>query len=179
MKQCPTASQHCWIDWNSAALCLKQLFHIGVWPFPRFERPLLATILCVWEIWSGSNNCVYMYHVFHSFAQQQKNNNNNKTKKKRITTPILKPAYEEWMHVQIFYQKCMLAFITSVHQIIMIIIHVHRTLTFIYWWNSSMRILNNWFDICPAPIYVWSTLCSECLRGIKNGFHCSVCCCWF
>ena len=39
----------------------EQLFHAGVWMFARFVRPLLATILCVWEIWSGSNNRVYMY----------------------------------------------------------------------------------------------------------------------
>ena len=45
--------------------CFKQLFHIGVWTFAWFVRPLLATILCVWEIWPGSNNHVYMYHVFH------------------------------------------------------------------------------------------------------------------
>ena len=34
-------SQHCWIDWNSAVLCFKRLFHIGVWTFARFVRPLL------------------------------------------------------------------------------------------------------------------------------------------
>ena len=31
-------SQNCWIDWNSAALCFKRLFHIGVWTFARFVR---------------------------------------------------------------------------------------------------------------------------------------------
>ena len=31
--------------------------------FARFVRPLLATILCVCEIWSGINNRVYMYIV--------------------------------------------------------------------------------------------------------------------
>ena len=36
-------------------------FHIGVWTFAWFVRPLLVTILYVWEIWSGSNNRVYMY----------------------------------------------------------------------------------------------------------------------
>ena len=43
-------SQNCWIIWNSAVLCFKWLFHIGVW---TFVHPLLATILCVWEnlIW--------------------------------------------------------------------------------------------------------------------------------
>ena len=46
-------SQNCWIDWNSAVLCFKRLFHIGVWTFARFVRPLLATILCVWEYFTG------------------------------------------------------------------------------------------------------------------------------
>ena len=48
------------IDWNSACS------HRGIWTFAWFVRPLLiATILCVWEIWSGSNNRGYMHHVFH------------------------------------------------------------------------------------------------------------------
>ena len=33
-------------------LCVKWLFHRGVWTFARFVRPLLANILCIWEIWS-------------------------------------------------------------------------------------------------------------------------------
>ena len=37
--------------------------------FAQFVRPLLATILCVWEILSGSNNRVYMYHIFHWLAK--------------------------------------------------------------------------------------------------------------
>ena len=37
-------SQNCWIDWNSAVYYCKRLFHIS-----RFVRPLLGTILCVWE----------------------------------------------------------------------------------------------------------------------------------
>ena len=65
-------SQNCWIDWNSAVLCFKWLFHIGVWTFARYVRLLLAAILCVWEIWSGSNNPVYMYHVFHCLAKKNK-----------------------------------------------------------------------------------------------------------
>ena len=54
-------SQNCWIDSNSAMLCFKRLFHVGVWMFAWFVRPLLATILCVWEIWSGSNKRVNIY----------------------------------------------------------------------------------------------------------------------
>ena len=57
-------SKNCWIDWNSAMLFFKQLFHIGVWTFAWFVRPLVATY-CVWEIWSGSDNHLYvnMYHL--------------------------------------------------------------------------------------------------------------------
>ena len=35
--------QNCWIDWNSAVLCFKQLFCLIN---ARFVRPLLATVLC-------------------------------------------------------------------------------------------------------------------------------------
>ena len=62
-------SQNCWINWNSAVVCFKRLFHVGVWMFAWFVRPLLATILCVWEIWSGSNN--RMYHAFHWLAKKE------------------------------------------------------------------------------------------------------------
>ena len=55
-------SQNLWIVWNSAALYLKRLFHTGVWTFGRFVRPLLATIVCVWEIWSGSNRVPRITH---------------------------------------------------------------------------------------------------------------------
>ena len=54
MSKC---SRNCWIDWNSATLCFKWLFHIHVvWLFAWFVQPLFGAILCVWEIWSGSNN---------------------------------------------------------------------------------------------------------------------------
>ena len=65
-------SQNCWIDWNSAVLCFKRLFHIGVRTSARFVRPLLATIFCVCEIWLGFNNRIYMYHVFNWLAKKQK-----------------------------------------------------------------------------------------------------------
>ena len=32
--------KYCWIDWNSAVLCIKRLFHVGVWTFAWFVRPL-------------------------------------------------------------------------------------------------------------------------------------------
>ena len=56
-------SQNCWIDWHSAVLCFKRLFQIGVWTFSRFMRPLLATILCIWEIWSPRIQCVTYFPV--------------------------------------------------------------------------------------------------------------------
>ena len=73
-------------------LWFKRLFHIGVWTFARFVRPLLAIILCVWEIWSGSNNRMYMYHIFHWLA---KKTDYQKKNKKRVTAPILKPTYDQ------------------------------------------------------------------------------------
>ena len=55
-------SQNCWIDWNSAVLCFKQVFpHRGMNVCPICAAPLLATILCVWEIGSvqiTSSACV-------------------------------------------------------------------------------------------------------------------------
>ena len=45
--------------------------NFNVLTFAYFARPLLATILCVWEIWSGSNNHAYtMHHVFHWLAKK-------------------------------------------------------------------------------------------------------------
>ena len=38
---------------------LNDFFHIGVWTFARFVRPLLATILCVWQIWSVYTGITY------------------------------------------------------------------------------------------------------------------------
>ena len=52
MKWCPLAAKIA----GSSVLCFKRLVHIGVWTFSWFVRPLLATILCIWEIWFGSNN---------------------------------------------------------------------------------------------------------------------------
>ena len=50
-------------------------------------RPLSATILCVWEIWSGSNNRMYMYHVFHWLTDFEE-----------IHVPLV------WMQLHAFYQ---------------------------------------------------------------------------
>ena len=83
-------SQNCLITCNSAALCFKQLFHKGVWIFAQFVWPLLATKHCVSEIWSGSNNCIYMLTLYHLKKKtdffkgvhhtdfEANNNNNNK-----------------------------------------------------------------------------------------------------
>ena len=75
---CLDCSQNCWIDWNSAVRCFKRLFQIGVWMFARFVRPLVATILCVGEIWSGSNNCVYMCITYFTGWQQKRLPNKTK-----------------------------------------------------------------------------------------------------
>ena len=75
-------SQNCWIDWNSAVLCFKRIFHIGVWRFAWFVRPLLATILCIW------GNLVPAYNVSRISLLAKK----RWPKKKRVTTPILKPT---------------------------------------------------------------------------------------
>ena len=56
--------------------------------YARFVQPLLATILCVWEIGSASNNRVYMYHVFHWLAKKI-------TKKKKCVTPTIKMTYDQ------------------------------------------------------------------------------------
>ena len=70
MKRCPIAGSI-----GILPCCVLNDFFTQVWTLTWFVRPLLATILCVWEIWSGSNNRVYMYHVFHSLATKilQKN----------------------------------------------------------------------------------------------------------
>ena len=78
-------SQNCWINFDC---CFKRLFHIGVWTFARFVKPLLVTIICVWEIWSGSNNRVYMYHVFHWLAKKNIYIYILPKSKKHITAPI-------------------------------------------------------------------------------------------
>ena len=82
-------SQNCWNDWNSAVLCsnpnsrdnkgscwifkdfycsvtmlwelwLMTFSNRCIWTFARFVWPLLATIPCIWKIWSGSNNLIML-----------------------------------------------------------------------------------------------------------------------
>ena len=48
-------------------LCFKWIFHIY-----DCLPDLCGLKLCVWEIWSGSNNCVYMYPVFHWLAKKRR-----------------------------------------------------------------------------------------------------------
>ena len=71
MKRCPIAAKIARLIGNQPCCELNTFFHIGVWTFARFVRPVLATIY-VWGIWSGSNNSVYMYHVFHWLAKIKK-----------------------------------------------------------------------------------------------------------
>ena len=101
-------SQNCWIDWNSAVLCFKRLFHRGVWTFARFVRPSCF-------VYGKFGRRVYMYHWFWSRLMTRhriifffkfgpclynvsrifllaKKNRLPKIIKKRITAPILKPT---------------------------------------------------------------------------------------
>ena len=71
-------SQNSWIDWNSTALWP---FHTGVWKFARFARPVLATIICVWEIWSWKKK---------NYQLKKKIRN-----KSRVTAPTLKPTDDQ------------------------------------------------------------------------------------
>ena len=50
---------NCWIDWNSAALCFKQLSFYT----QGYER--LPDLCGLWEIWSGSNKHVYNVNMHH------------------------------------------------------------------------------------------------------------------
>ena len=70
VKQCPVAAK---------------IAGSNVWTSARFMLSILATVLCVWEIWSGSNNSVYMYHVFQWLAKKRF----KKKKKKRKKTFLL------------------------------------------------------------------------------------------
>ena len=65
-------SHNYWIDWNSAVLCFKWLFHIGVWTFAWSLRNLVPHI--------------HMYYKF--YCWQKKIDYQQKTK--HVTTPILK-----------------------------------------------------------------------------------------
>ena len=42
-------SQNCWIDWNSAVLCFKRLFHIGVWTFASICEASSHLLQVFWE----------------------------------------------------------------------------------------------------------------------------------
>ena len=92
MKQCPIAAQIAGSIRILPCCVLNEFAHIGVWAFDQYVRPFLATILCVWEIWSGSNNCIYVSRI--SLRGKKKD---YQTKKGGgggcITAPILKPTY--------------------------------------------------------------------------------------
>ena len=81
--------QNCWINWDSAVLCFKRLFHIGVWTFAWFVRPLLATILCIWEIWSL---CTQYITYFPVGKKKKRIAEKRRRKKTCVTAPILKPS---------------------------------------------------------------------------------------
>ena len=56
MKRCPIAAKIAGLIGILPCCVLNDSITLGIWTFARFVRPLLATILCVWKIWSGSNN---------------------------------------------------------------------------------------------------------------------------
>ena len=66
---------------NSAVLCYKRLFQKGV----------LATILCTWEIWTPHIQCITYFPIGKKMAKK----NGKKKKKKRSTAPILKPTDDQ------------------------------------------------------------------------------------
>ena len=74
MKRYPIAAKIAGSIGILPCCALNDIFHIGlgVWMLAQFVRPLLATVPCVWEIWSGSNNRVYMYHAFHLAKKKEK-----------------------------------------------------------------------------------------------------------
>ena len=74
MKRCLyNCSQNCWIDWNSAVLCFKRLFHIGVWTFSWFVRPLYM------------GNLVPAYTIYHVFPCWQNNKKDGRKKARHRT----------------------------------------------------------------------------------------------
>ena len=80
-------SQNCCVDWNSAVPCFKRLFHIGVWTFAWFVRPLLATILCIMENLVPACTCrPITYLAKKNITPPQKKKNKKKRKKRRHRT---------------------------------------------------------------------------------------------
>ena len=71
MKRCPIAAKIAGSIGILLRCVLNDFFYMGVSEhLPDLWGPLLATILCVQEIWSGSNNRAHtMYHVFHWLAK--------------------------------------------------------------------------------------------------------------
>ena len=89
MKQCPIAAKIAGSIGILPRCDLNDLFTQGYERLP-FVRPLLATILCIWEIWSPRIQC---HHVFPCW--QKKKLPKKCTKKKRVTAPNLKPTDDQ------------------------------------------------------------------------------------
>ena len=68
MKRCPIAGKITGLIGIIAVLFKQKLVHIHV----GVCLPLFATTLCVWEIWSGSNNAVYTCTCITYFTRWQK-----------------------------------------------------------------------------------------------------------
>ena len=70
-KWCPITAQIAGLI-GILSCCVLNDFYTGVWTLPDLCGLALATIICVWEIWSGSNTCIYIYHVFHWLAPKKR-----------------------------------------------------------------------------------------------------------
>ena len=65
---------------------VKRLFHIGVWTFAWFVRPLLSL----------SHHTLYIgYTMYHVIWQKKNDGRKKKRKKQRVTAPILKPTDDQ------------------------------------------------------------------------------------
>ena len=81
-------SQNCWIDWNSAVLCFKRLFHIrGMNVCPICEASLSHHTLYINGKFGPRGTYMYMYFPTGLKKDYQK--------KKRVTAPILKPTHDQ------------------------------------------------------------------------------------
>ena len=55
------------------SVLFKESYNIGNYLITESkQRPVLATILCVWKILSGSNNRIYMHHTFSQVGKKKK-----------------------------------------------------------------------------------------------------------
>ena len=87
MKQCPIAAKITGSIGIRRAVFETTFSHRGMNVCPVCGAFLIATILCVWEIWSGSNNRMSCIMYFTGWPKK------GKKPKKLVTALILKPTY--------------------------------------------------------------------------------------